>query len=217
MSLPDAISTSLTGVIADAVRCGIARIHTSMPAKVVAYNAALQTVSVQPSVQFRYLDEDEVEHFEDYPVLSNVPVLFWQATGYALTFPLSPGDPVTLFFSERSTDEWRALGAASCTPRDARRFDLSDAVAVPGGIPGRIPATGYGAGMVLEGSMQLGSSAAVLAPVLESFLVAIAASPGLLTEIIAIGVASAVPTPQTTALKAAILANQYKSLKVRAE
>ena len=218
---PDAPSIDLSSVIRDAVRQGLARVHTGLPAVVVSYDRVTQRAHVQPVIRGRYTDGEGGSGTYRPPVLPNVPVIFPSATGVSLTWDLSPGDPVWLMCAERSTDEWRATGEADITPADFRRFSLSDAVAIPGGLPSAIPATGYAAGaVVLQGTdVRLGSSAAVLAVVLESFLSAFApAGPaGPLQEIITGLTAVPSPVPQLTALLAAIQAGGYVAAKVKAE
>ena len=143
----------------------LGRIHVSMPATIVAYNPALQTCTVKPCISGRYADA-ELEILVPFPLptISNVPVRFPSGTGFAITWPLIPGDTVHLIIADRSMDEWKSTGAPENIPQDIRRFDLTDAIAVPGLRPltNPIPATGWSAtGMVLEGaSIQLGSSTA---------------------------------------------------------
>jgi hypothetical protein len=48
--------------------------------------------------------------------------------------PLTRGDYVLLVFCERSIDAWLSIGGI-VDPDDYRKFDLSDAVAIPGLFP----------------------------------------------------------------------------------
>lgn len=160
--MPDAPSIDLTSVIREAVRQGVAGVHTCLPAVVVAYDPAKQTIHAQPVLRGRYTDDaGDVQTYLP-PVLPNVPVVFPSSTGISITWTLTPGDPVWLLCGERSTDEWRATGEADITPADFRRFSLADAVAIPGGLPSSIPSAGYTtAGLVIRGAkLLLGSSAA---------------------------------------------------------
>lgn len=110
--------------------------RTCLPGEVTEYEHSEQKASVQPAVDFQYIDpETEEIVFETPPVVPNCPVAFPSAAGFSFTFPLSPGDPVVLVFSERSTDEWLSQGGTGHEPADSRRFDLSDAIVVPGGRP----------------------------------------------------------------------------------
>jgi len=131
---------TLEDVIREFVRVGLAKVHTSFPATIVTYNPALQTATIQPALHARIDDvllDMERPDVVPPPVLSNVPVV-WPSGGgagpaWSLHGPLTPGDPVTVVVAERSTDEWRTIGAPTNIPLDARRFDLSDAVCYPGG------------------------------------------------------------------------------------
>lgn len=155
-------SIDLTPVIRAAVRQGIATVHTLIPGSVVSYDRTTQKAEVQPCINGRWTDGETIEPYA-FPVLPGVPVVFPSASGVSLTFDLAAGDPVMLFCAERSTDEWRATGETDITPADLRRFSLADAFAVPGGLPGAIPAAGYASGAtVLRGDdLRLGSSSAV--------------------------------------------------------
>lgn len=162
METPD-----LGALLAKVVTVTRGSLHGALPATVLAYNPALQTVTVKPCVSGR-VEDSETEVLVPYPLpaISNVPVAFPSSTGFAITWPLFPGDTVYLVCGERSMDEWKSTGAAENLPQDIRRFDLTDAVAIPGLRPFTkpIPATGFSpVAMVLEGvDIRLGSSAAVM-------------------------------------------------------
>lgn len=112
----------------------ISSLRTCLPGEVTEYNHDEQKASVQPAVDFRYLDpETEEMVFETPPVVPNCPVAFPSAAGFSFTFPLKPGDSVILVFSERSMDEWLSQGGTGHQPADSRRYDLSDAIVIPGG------------------------------------------------------------------------------------
>ncbi len=156
---------AMADVLQEAIRAGLARVHTSMPGVIVEYDETAQRAAVQPVLRGRYRDAAGIVLDEKLPVIPSVPVAWPAGNGYSLTWPLVPGDFVTLVFAERSTDEWRATGEDDVTPADLRRFSLSDAVAYPGGLPFShpIPSTGYDSGsMVVQGTeIRLGSSTAV--------------------------------------------------------
>ena len=110
--------------------------HTAIPAVIVTYNAALQSATVQPVIRQRVDDvllNREVPDVAPIPPLANVPVVWPSGLTWSSIGPLTPGDPVTLVFVERSTDEWRATGNPDNIAQDARRFDIADAVCYPGG------------------------------------------------------------------------------------
>lgn len=109
-----------------------AKMHTHLPAIVLDYNPVLQTITAQPTVRGRFFDTEK-KACETYifPAISNVPVAFPQGGGTVFTWPLPPGAEVWLAFAERSMDEWKSTGAVDNQPKDTRRFDLTDAVAIP--------------------------------------------------------------------------------------
>lgn len=125
---------SLEDVIAEAVRSGLALVHTSLPGVVVSYDSSTQLAMIQPIVRFRRRSTS-TGSLETYipPPIPNVPVVWPVAAGGALTLGMVPGDQGQLMWAERSTDEWRKTGAVDCDPRDTRRHDYGDAVFVPGG------------------------------------------------------------------------------------
>jgi hypothetical protein len=152
-------------VVRRAITSRLAAVHTSIPAKVVDYDADEQRATVQIAVESCYIDPDSGELvFYAVPPLTRVPVAFPSSSGFSITWPLSKGDPVWLVFAERSTDEFRATGNDSNQPQDRRRFALEDAVAIPGGRPfaDPIPAEGVADGaLVVRGDdVRLGSSSA---------------------------------------------------------
>jgi len=138
---------------------------TAIPATVLAYDPVRQLVTVKPTVSGRYHhpDSDQLIPFP-LPAIANVPVAFPSSSGFSITWPLLPGDTVYLVIADSSLDEWKSTGAAENIPIDTRRFDLTDAVAIPGlrSIADPIPATGVSAtAMVIAGAdIRLGSVAA---------------------------------------------------------
>lgn len=172
----DTKAPDMATVMREFVRVGIAQIHTSTPATVLVYDPVSQRATVQPAIRDRV--DDPVLGVErptatPPPPINNVPVVWPSGAGWSLVGSLVPGDPVTLVFSDRSTDEWRALGAVDNIAFDARRHDVSDPVAIPGGrsfnqanlITGPIGTGGVPllpGGVVLQSpALQLGGSLAI--------------------------------------------------------
>ena len=110
----------------------LADLHTALPGRVRAYDAATQTADIEPMIKRGVPtggEEDEVA-LETLPVLPSVPVLFPSGGQCFVTFPLAVGDPVLLVFSERDTSQFRATGAVS-DPGVPTMHGLSGAVAIP--------------------------------------------------------------------------------------
>jgi hypothetical protein len=119
----EALSLALDGLAA--------RMWTSLPGIVQSWNAAANTVAVQPAIQGWVRAQDGTTSFVNLPVVPDVPVLFARGGGYTLTFPIKAGDECVLFFASRCIDAWWQLGGVQ-KPLDSRRHDLSDAFALVG-------------------------------------------------------------------------------------
>jgi hypothetical protein len=90
------------------------QIWTSLPCKIVSYNASEQSVVVQPLIQGKWRQADNTWVDGDYPHVIDVPVQFPSGGGHTLTFPLKAGDEGTVEFQSRCIDNWwLAHGQAS--------------------------------------------------------------------------------------------------------
>lgn len=164
-----AITPDLSALLDDLAGSIRGRINVALPAEVVSYNPALQTLTAKPTVSGRYQDP-ETGALVPFPIpaISNVPVAFPGAGLFSITWDLVPGDPVLLVFADRSLDEWKSTGLPETVPADVRRHDLTDAVAIPGLRPltAPVPATGWASGaLVLSAPDIRAGSALALSPV----------------------------------------------------
>lgn len=112
------------------VNSRLASIHTSIPAKILSFDSAKKVCSVKPLLKKELQSGDFVE----YPVIDNVPVMFFQTANAIISVPIKVDDTVLLIFTERSIDDWKTQGGI-VEPEDPRKFDISDAVAIPGLFP----------------------------------------------------------------------------------
>jgi hypothetical protein len=119
---------TLTDAITQAVDFSIQQLHTCLPATIVDYDYATQKASVLPSIKITFYDGAVVSH----PILQNVPLVFPRSGGASLTFPVNKGDGVLVLFSERSLERWLASTGEEVEQGVNRRFDLTDAIAIPG-------------------------------------------------------------------------------------
>lgn len=110
-----------------AIKRRLLNLHTAMPGIVDSYDAAKQTVSVQPALQ-RVLADGTVQPL---PLCVDVPVVFPGCGDFWLTFPINPGDECLIVFAERSIDFWYQEGGVQ-SPSEFRMHDLSDAFAIVG-------------------------------------------------------------------------------------
>lgn len=112
--------------------------HTAFPARIVSYDAALQTVDIAPALQREVPTDNPTEPwaFEQLPdPLYNVPVMWPRGGGYAITFPLKAGDWVLVVCAEQSTLMWRQSGDTHEEPGLVDPFGLNGLVALPGWFP----------------------------------------------------------------------------------
>lgn len=121
------MKNTLADAVNQAIENRLASVHTALPGNVTEYDATTQLASVQPLIMRRYPDGTA----ENYPLITNVPVVFPSGGGGMLSFPIRQGDPVLLLFSEKSLDVWLSKGGV-VDPLDRRKFDLSDGIAIPG-------------------------------------------------------------------------------------
>ena len=118
---------------AEVIRGGIVSwltdVHTSLPGKVISYDAATQSAAIQPAVQRAIPSDDGWTHV-DYPVIPAAKVVWLAGGGSSLQLPLTAGDSVWLLFSEACWAQYRRTGQIA-PPGDQRRFDLSYPIALP--------------------------------------------------------------------------------------
>ena len=122
--------TSPADIMKQIVNYGISNMHTCLPGKIVSYDYTEQKATVQPLLKKKYADNE----IQKLPEITNVPIVFPSGTNFSMHWPLNAGDNVLLLFCERSLDNWLSTGG-EVAPQDPRKFDLSDAIGIPGLIP----------------------------------------------------------------------------------
>lgn len=118
--------TTPTDIIRNSVFSVLNDVHTCLPGIVKSYNPSTNKATIQPALNKAFFSGAM-----PMPILENVPLLFPGGSNFNMTFPVNSGDYVLLLFSERSIDLWLSVGG-QVTPNDPRKFDLSDAIAIPG-------------------------------------------------------------------------------------
>lgn len=122
--------TTLTDAVRSAIQYHFTGVHTAIPATFVSFDETNRSATVQPSINKNYMDGTTAR----LPVIHKVPVMFPFGGGSSVTFPINEGDYCLLIICERSLEEWKRLGIDE-KPIDRRKFNLSDAVAIPGLVP----------------------------------------------------------------------------------
>lgn len=110
-------TNDMVGAIRALVQSELVDVNTSISAVVVSYKDGLATI--KPTANKLFADGDSLP----YPEIPNVPIRWPSFNGGQAGFkgPVRPGDEVLVVFSQQATDG----------SDDMRRFDLSDAYAVP--------------------------------------------------------------------------------------
>jgi len=124
------INDNMTTLIKTILENRLFDFHTCLPAKINSYDEKKHKAEVQPILK-RILTTDEVL---ETPVIANVPVIFPRSKNFIMHYPLEKDDRVLLVFAERSLDNYLTDGSES-PPLDGKKFDLTDAVAIPGFFP----------------------------------------------------------------------------------
>lgn len=124
---------SLQETMQSAVEHYLENQNTAIPGFVIRTINSLQTqqVDVQIAINFKGYDGTSQER----PPILNVPVVFPASSTSAITFPLRPGDPVLLIFSQRGLSAWKSSNGYASTPTDYRMHDVKDCFAIPGAFP----------------------------------------------------------------------------------
>jgi hypothetical protein len=105
----------------------ISEINICLPGKIVkVLDFKKRKISVQPEIKKVFLDGVQL----DPPIIENVPLLYYGMSEGILNFPIKSEDKVLILFSQRSLDNWLSKGSLT-TPGTNRKFDMSDAIAVP--------------------------------------------------------------------------------------
>jgi hypothetical protein len=106
----------------------LCNIHTAMPGEVVSFDPLTQTATVQPELQ-RLLEGADAP--ESISPIEDVPVAMPGGGNFWINLDIQPGDTGIIIWSERSIANWLNQGG-QVDPDDSRKFDLSDAMFIPG-------------------------------------------------------------------------------------
>lgn len=102
-----------------------ANIWTSGPGRVISFNPAAMTCSVQPTIKGHVQQKDGTYLDLALPVLMDCPVLWQGGGGCTLTFPIKPNDECLVIFASRCIDSWWQQGGIQAQA-ELRMHDLSD-------------------------------------------------------------------------------------------
>lgn len=106
-------------------------LRSAIPGIVQSFDDVEGTVTVQPAIQERLIDDSGNVSMANLPLLLDVPVCFIGGGGYTMTFPIQKGDECLVIFGDQCIDSWWSNGGVQA-PIEQRRHDLSDGFAIVG-------------------------------------------------------------------------------------
>lgn len=106
-------------------------LRVAMPGIVQSFDPVEQTVTVQPAIKERVIDQVGNITMVNLPLLLDVPIVFPRAGGFALTMPVRAGDECLVIFADMCIDAWWSQGSVQ-VQAEKRRHDLSDGFAILG-------------------------------------------------------------------------------------
>lgn len=117
----------LSEVLQTAFEAMLSNINTCLPGEIQEYDYTKSKASVKPMLYRKLKDGSR----QILPILINVPVIFPRTKNKGITFPISKGDGCLILFSQRSLERWKSTTGIA-EPGDPRKFDLTDAICIPG-------------------------------------------------------------------------------------
>ena len=106
-------------------------LRVAIPGIIKAFDAATQTVKVQPAIREIIYDGVGTPNHVQLPELLDVPIIMPHAGDYAITLPIQPGDECLVIYADMCIDGWWQSGDVQ-NQVEMRRHDLSDGFAILG-------------------------------------------------------------------------------------
>ena len=122
------MSDALNRLLREHFEYNMTNVHTAFPGTVETYEPATRRADIQPFLKRKL----PAGGFMNFPIIPDVPVVFFGTKKFTIHAPLEKGDEVLVVVCERSTDNWRDNGGAGIEDSDPRRFNLMDCFALPG-------------------------------------------------------------------------------------
>lgn len=124
----------MTSMVESAISYHLEDLHTLLPARIVEIDYKTRKVSVQPSIKKKKRDGDnDAKGLQDMAIIQSIPLIVPASKFAIVSVPVKVGDEVLVGFFERSVDTYLfGDGATPVDPKDYRRHDYNDAVAIVG-------------------------------------------------------------------------------------
>lgn len=120
-------------------KCKTFGMHTATPGKIVSYDSSTRFATVKPLIKYQFIDEDSPR---EIPNLQDVPVCMPGTASGCIHLPGLVGATGFLIFAENSIEDWLSGAGQAVFPTEGRKFDISDAIFIPGVYPEGSPYAG---------------------------------------------------------------------------
>lgn len=112
--------------VEDTARAVMSEMHTSIPAKITAFDPAKGMATLKPYGTYTTGAGKKIA----YPTVTGVPVIIPQCPSASvfIAYPIKVGDECLMLVSEQELDAWLGGGDSE----NDMRFDLTNAIAIPG-------------------------------------------------------------------------------------
>lgn len=119
-------SQTLDGILKMVKKIIFIELNVCLPATVVSYNSADNTVDLQPAIQAVLKDNS----FVSLPQIFDVPVLELGGAGLSIKIPLQAGDTGIVIFCDRDITLFKQE-KKNTQPNTLRKHDLADGIFIP--------------------------------------------------------------------------------------
>lgn len=119
-------SQTLDGILKMVKKSIFIELNVCLPATVLSYNSADNTVDLQPAIQAVLKDNS----FVSLPQIFDVPVLELGGSGLSIKIPLQAGDTGIVIFCDRDITLFKQE-KKNTQPNTLRKHDLSDGIFIP--------------------------------------------------------------------------------------
>lgn len=138
---------ALEDIIDAAIETALGRVETAQPGIVTSFDKRHHTVDVQPLFMKSHVREDGETVTTRQPIIPSVPIWFMGAGDSRFTFPVPKGSTVLLVHLSGPKAAWQfSGGSAPVETDDPRRHQLTDAVAIPGGLTSKVASRNFATG-----------------------------------------------------------------------
>jgi hypothetical protein len=129
------LPANLTDIVRLEVQRALEKVNTTLPGRVLRYDAARQVVDVEIQIKRPVIAQDDEVEWDTLPTLLDVPVQIPHGGGFFVALPLQAGDPVIVHATAASMNQWLHSGAKGSEGPETRLHGLGSVFATPGCLP----------------------------------------------------------------------------------